>query len=1120
MLTLGGSLALGATKTWDGGQDLDGFWSTGENWDPSTLPTDGTAPVAGDDLVFDGSTNLFPESDLGASFAVESITFPATADAFQLSGDSLAMNGKTITNESIEEQVIYNTIEESGSGLVIDGSGDLYLDDIQCSAWGHNFVKNGSGTVEVGNRNDSWQIKLYDGTVNWSETSGNGIAKTSDIHGGTLELTGGVNPIHYNATVNMQNDAATTDATLSLPATTPVKFKDLHGAAGSYINSLGTIGETGELQLRANSDFAGTIEDSFSGGKTAVTMLNEIGSQTLTLSGANTFTGNLTVQSSAAVSLTSTGELTFLPEPGGVCNKVTGAGSASLDGLFFIDLGSVGSPTSGDSWTLVDAAATYGSNFAVDSPFAETSPGVWSYDDGSDTYYFSETSGTLSYGRTAETVWTGGGGDALWSTVANWDQMPLTGDLLIFDGSVQTTNMNDLDTNYVPEDDTDPENIIPADPATFFVGGIRFDATADPFTLQGNGIDFVDKTITNNSANTQTLEMEVQCDASVGTGGFTVDAAAGDVVLNSLSIRNGYSKPLVKIGSETLTINGPLVGPDTWNPKVNEGTMVAAWTGGNLFFHTDIASGATLQTEGNVIHNGGRVSNNGTLDLAENTDEDVGALYGNGVITNHGAGGTTSTISTRQGDDRTFSGTIEDGPSGGRTAVQVGLAGRSETGTLTLSGSNSYTGNTTMGQEYANLILSSSSSSKFAPGANGVCNQITALVDQNTGTGTVDISGNFIVDLSGADITDGNAWTLVDVANLNETFGGSFQINNGAYVPPASTAVNCGDGTYGDFGEDDAIATGGGTYDNTHTINSSGVVNPAPDEVYQSERNGDHSYTFSGLSAGADYTVRLHFAEIYHSTTGQRVMDVTINGVLELDAWDLIAAAEAIYGVGNGKDAAVIEEFTVAADPSGNITVAIEDDVTAGDANAKISGIEITPVSGGGSNFVADTPAADQWQMVDGDNTWTFDEATGILSLAVGSGGGGGYADWLTGYPSLTLTGRNEDDENDGRDNVFEFYTDGDPTVSDRNLDPQASQSAGTFTFTFQRNDDAEGDTTGWFCYGSDLGNLSKEMVPTASATVGAVNFTVTENGTDPDDITAEVPTGGANEFFGRLGVE
>lgn len=65
------------------------------------------------------------------------------------------------------------------------------------------------------------------------------------------------------------------------------------------------------------------------------------------------------------------------------------------------------------------------------------------------------------------------------------------------------------------------------------------------------------------------------------------------------------------------------------------------------------------------------------------------------------------------------------------------------------------------------------------------------------------------------------------------------------------------------------------------------------------------------------------------------------------------------------------------------------------------------------------TQASDVWTKVDGNNTWTFTEATGVLSLQV-IGGGGGYASWATanagGEPA---TG---DFDKDGVENGVEYF--------------------------------------------------------------------------------------------------
>jgi hypothetical protein len=122
-------------------------------------------------------------------------------------------------------------------------------------------------------------------------------------------------------------------------------------------------------------------------------------------------------------------------------------------------------------------------------------------------------------------------------------------------------------------------------------------------------------------------------------------------------------------------------------------------------------------------------------------------------------------------------------------------------------------------------------------------------------------------------------------------------------------------------------------------IDTSGVSNPAPLAVYQTERwGGDSSsmpapfsYTFSNLTAGAGYTVRLHFAEIFWTAAGQRRFNVAINGTQVLTDFDIVAAAGAA-------DKAIVQQFTTTASSSGKIVVSY----TVGTADApKSSGIEV-----------------------------------------------------------------------------------------------------------------------------------------------------------------------------------
>src|SRR5260221_1112903 len=159
----------------------------------------------------------------------------------------------------------------------------------------------------------------------------------------------------------------------------------------------------------------------------------------------------------------------------------------------------------------------------------------------------------------------------------------------------------------------------------------------------------------------------------------------------------------------------------------------------------------------------------------------------------------------------------------------------------------------------------------------------------------------------------------------------------------------------------------------TDTINTSGVSNPAPQAVYQSERYGNFSYVFPGLQVGASYTVRLHFVETYWTSSGQRVFNVSINGSQALSNFDIIAATGA-------KDKAIVKQFTATANSSGQITIQFSTVVD----NAKVDGIEIIPVGG-------TTP------------TPTPTPTPGGLSINCGGGATGSYvadADFSGGSPA------------------------------------------------------------------------------------------------------------------------
>ena len=123
--------------------------------------------------------------------------------------------------------------------------------------------------------------------------------------------------------------------------------------------------------------------------------------------------------------------------------------------------------------------------------------------------------------------------------------------------------------------------------------------------------------------------------------------------------------------------------------------------------------------------------------------------------------------------------------------------------------------------------------------------------------------------------------------------------------------------------------TGGWTAQTGQAATTSGLVDPAPAAVYQTVRGSNSTYTISGLTPGAKYTVRLHFTEYYWTGAGQREFNVTIDGKQVLTNFDIFATA-------GGQNIAVIKQFPVQPTTS-SISISFNTVVD----NATVCGIEV-----------------------------------------------------------------------------------------------------------------------------------------------------------------------------------
>lgn len=122
----------------------------------------------------------------------------------------------------------------------------------------------------------------------------------------------------------------------------------------------------------------------------------------------------------------------------------------------------------------------------------------------------------------------------------------------------------------------------------------------------------------------------------------------------------------------------------------------------------------------------------------------------------------------------------------------------------------------------------------------------------------------------------------------------------------------------------------GSSYSTSATVQAS-----ADAEIYQSERWSNYLAYVLPVESGREYKLTLKFAEIYLSTNNSRLFDVTVDGQLFLDNYDVHAAA-------GGKNIAV--DTSVSLTPTNNY---ISLELRASKDNASIKGIVLEEVGGG-----------------------------------------------------------------------------------------------------------------------------------------------------------------------------
>ncbi|MGC4013351.1 MAG: autotransporter-associated beta strand repeat-containing protein [Luteolibacter sp.] len=170
-----------------------------------------------------------------------------------------------------------------------------------------------------------------------------------------------------------------------------------------------------------------------------------------------------------------------------------------------------------------------------------------------------------------------------------------------------------------------------------------------------------------------------------------------------------------------------------------------------------------LPTSTDLIVNAG-----GAFGTSSGRSQTINSLAGDGSVVLP-----DSTLTIDGSTDATFSGVISE------TADFRGSVTKNGTGTQTLAGQNTYTGDTLVSG--GTLTLADGGTLRIKVGANGVSNKLT-------GTGTLNLDGTLVLDLTTAGNTPGHSWTLVNTSTLAEIYGSTFALasTRGAFTKHAS----------------------------------------------------------------------------------------------------------------------------------------------------------------------------------------------------------------------------------------------------------------------------------------------------------------------------------------------
>ena len=286
-----GPYIAAAVRTWTGG-GADNNWTTPANWG-------GTAPVAGDDLVFPGgAARLSNTNDFAAATSFNSITI--SGSGYTLSGNSIALGAGNLAESGVGAT---NTISiamsfaATDTVTVTDAGATLTVGGVVSGAGG--LTKDGAGTLILSAANTyTGATTLSAGVIDARSNAALGTVAgaTTVASGAELDVDGSGLAIAEPLTLNGTGIAGA-GALRNLANSNTWSGAITLGSASTIGSTAGTFTVSGAI---ATAGFLLTVDGAGNTTKSTAAIsgaggLTQTATGTVTLSFANTYTGATTV---------------------------------------------------------------------------------------------------------------------------------------------------------------------------------------------------------------------------------------------------------------------------------------------------------------------------------------------------------------------------------------------------------------------------------------------------------------------------------------------------------------------------------------------------------------------------------------------------------------------------------------------------------------------------------------------------------------------------------------------------------------------------------------------------------------------------------------------------------